>query len=79
VLADTYVLYSKTMAFTGNVTGPMFTSLHALFMEQYTELFEAIDELAERIRVPQGSKHPMERRPFPAAPLSVMPVAVLMQ
>ncbi|TWB91440.1 starvation-inducible DNA-binding protein [Synechococcus sp. Ace-Pa] len=51
VLADTYVLYSKTHGFHWNVTGPMFTSLHALFMEQYTELFEAIDELAERIRV----------------------------
>jgi len=51
VLADTYVLYSKTHGFHWNVTGPLFTSLHALFMEQYNELFEAMDELAERIRV----------------------------
>lgn len=51
ILADTYVLYSKTHGFHWNVTGPLFTSLHALFMEQYGELFEAIDEVAERIRV----------------------------
>ncbi len=51
VLADTYVLYSKTHGFHWNVTGPLFTSLHALFMEQYIELFEAMDVLAERIRV----------------------------
>ncbi len=51
VLADTYVLYSKTHGFHWNVTGPMFTSLHALFMEQYIDLFEAMDLVAERIRV----------------------------
>jgi starvation-inducible DNA-binding protein len=50
LLADSYVLYAKTHGFHWNVTGPMFTSFHALFMEQYTELWTALDEIAERIR-----------------------------
>ena len=50
LLADSYVLYGKTHGFHWNVTGPMFTSLHAMFMEQYTELWNAHDEIAERIR-----------------------------
>ena len=50
VLADTYVLYNKTHGFHWNVTGPMFNTLHLMFMEQYTELWNALDELAERIR-----------------------------
>ena len=50
VLADTYVLYGKTHGFHWNVTGPMFNTLHLMFMEQYTELWNALDEIAERIR-----------------------------
>ena len=50
VLADTYVLYGKTHGFHWNVTGPMFNTLHLMFMEQYTELWTALDEIAERIR-----------------------------
>lgn len=50
VLADTFVLYFKTHSFHWNVEGPQFRSLHELFEEQYTELWEATDELAERIR-----------------------------
>lgn len=50
LLADTYTLYLKTHNFHWNVTGPHFASLHALFEEQYTELAEAVDEIAERIR-----------------------------
>ena len=50
VLADTYVLYGKTHGFHLNVTGPMFNTLHLMFMEQYTELWTALDEIAERIR-----------------------------
>ena len=50
VLADTYMLYQKTHAYPWNVTGPMFSSLHALFMTQYTELHDAADLIAERIR-----------------------------
>ncbi len=50
LLADTYTLYLKTHNYHWNVTGPMFTSLHALFEEQYTELATAVDVVAERIR-----------------------------
>jgi starvation-inducible DNA-binding protein len=50
VLADSYTLYLKTHSYHWNVVGPMFHSLHAMFMEQYTELSLAVDEIAERIR-----------------------------
>ncbi|WP_207462560.1 Dps family protein [Azospirillum sp. SYSU D00513] len=50
VLADTFALYIKTHSFHWNVTGPMFNTLHTMFMEQYTELWNALDEIAERIR-----------------------------
>jgi starvation-inducible DNA-binding protein len=50
VLADTYLLYLKTHNFHWNVEGPMFQTLHLMFMEQYTEAWNAIDLVAERIR-----------------------------
>lgn len=50
LLADTYTLYLTTHNFHWNVTGPMFNSLHAMFMVQYTELWNAVDPIAERIR-----------------------------
>ena len=50
VLADTYTLYLTTHNFHWNVSGPMFNSLHAMFMAQYTELWNAVDPIAERIR-----------------------------
>ena len=49
-LADSYTLYLKTHNFHWNVTGPMFNSLHNMFMDQYTEQWTALDEIAERIR-----------------------------
>ncbi|MDD2846018.1 MAG: DNA starvation/stationary phase protection protein [Rhodoferax sp.] len=50
LLADTYTLYLTTHNFHWNVTGPMFNSLHTMFMLQYTELWNAVDPVAERIR-----------------------------
>ncbi len=50
LLADTYTLYLTTHNFHWNVTGPHFNSLHAMFMAQYTELWNAVDPIAERIR-----------------------------
>jgi starvation-inducible DNA-binding protein len=50
VLADTYTLYLKTHNFHWNVTGPMFNTLHLMFEQQYTELAQAVDLVAERIR-----------------------------
>lgn len=50
VLADSYTVYLMTHNFHWNVTGPMFKTLHELFMTQYTELWQALDDIAERIR-----------------------------
>lgn len=50
LLADTYTLYLKTHNYHWNVTGPMFQTLHLLFMDMYNEQWLAVDLLAERIR-----------------------------
>ena len=50
LLADTYTLYLKTHNFHWNVTGMQFNTLHTMFEQQYTELQQAVDEIAERIR-----------------------------
>ena len=50
LLADSYTLYLMTHNFHWNVTGPMFNTLHAMFMTQYTEQWTALDQIAERIR-----------------------------
>ena len=50
LLADSYTLYLMTHNFHWNVTGPMFNTLHLMFMEQYTEQWNALDQIAERIR-----------------------------
>jgi len=50
LLAETYTLYLTTHNFHWNVTGPMFNTLHTMFMAQYTELWNAVDPVAERIR-----------------------------
>ena len=50
LLADSYTLYLMTHNFHWNVTGPQFNSLHLMFMTQYTEQWNALDQIAERIR-----------------------------
>ena len=50
LLADSYTLYLKTHNYHWNVTGPMFSTLHLMFEQQYTELALAVDLVAERIR-----------------------------
>jgi starvation-inducible DNA-binding protein len=50
LLADSYTLYLQSHNFHWNVTGPMFQTLHVLFMEHYTEQWNALDLIAERIR-----------------------------
>ncbi|MFT5643907.1 MAG: starvation-inducible DNA-binding protein [Janthinobacterium sp.] len=50
LLADSYTLYLMTHNFHWNVKGPMFNSLHQMFMGQYTEQWTALDMIAERIR-----------------------------
>jgi len=51
LLANTYVLYLKTQKFHWNVVDQRFYSLHKMFEEQYEQLAEAIDVIAERIRM----------------------------
>jgi starvation-inducible DNA-binding protein len=50
LLADTFTLYLKTHNFHWNVIGPQFRALHLMFEEQYKELWEATDDIAERVR-----------------------------
>jgi len=50
LLADSFTLYLMTHNFHWNVTGPQFNSLHQMFMAQYTEQWNALDIIAERIR-----------------------------
>jgi starvation-inducible DNA-binding protein len=63
LLADTYAVYLKTHGYHWNVRGPSFASLHALFMQQYTEMWTAIDEVAERIKA-LGATAPQGYRTF---------------
>ncbi|MCA9719676.1 MAG: DNA starvation/stationary phase protection protein [Myxococcales bacterium] len=63
LLADSYTLYLKTHNFHWNVTGPMFRTLHLMFEEQYTELWQAVDLVAERIRA-LGAPAPGSYRAF---------------
>ncbi|MEP7363663.1 MAG: DNA starvation/stationary phase protection protein [Acidobacteriota bacterium] len=50
LVANEYILYTKTRNFHWNVTGPLFHDLHKFFESQYEEIDETIDEVAERIR-----------------------------
>jgi len=50
LLADSFNLYLMTHNFHWNVKGPMFNTLHVMFMAQYTEQWNALDIIAERIR-----------------------------
>lgn len=50
VLADSYALMALTHLAHWNVEGPDFFPLHKAFQEQYEDLFEAVDEIAEQVR-----------------------------
>lgn len=50
LLADSYMVYVKTHNYHWNVTGELFHSLHEQFEEQYRELADAVDLIAERVR-----------------------------
>ena len=54
LLADTFTVYLKTHNFHWNVTGPQFNDLHKFFEEQYTQLSEIVDQVAERGRTLDG-------------------------
>lgn len=50
ILADEFILYTKTRKAHWCVTGPDFHSKHLFFESQYQQLDEIIDDMAERIR-----------------------------
>ena len=50
LLADEYLLYTKTRKHHWNVVGPNFNDLHKFFEAQYEKLDESIDQIAERAR-----------------------------
>lgn len=54
LLADEYVLYTKTRNYHWNVVGPHFSDLHKFFESQYEELDDIVDEVAERARAVGG-------------------------
>ena len=50
LLADSYALMANTHHAHWNIEGPEFFHMHQAFESQYDALFEAVDEIAERIR-----------------------------
>src|SRR5882724_695101 len=54
LLADEYLLYTKTRNYHWNVVGPQFNDLHKFFESQYEELDDVVDDVAERARALGG-------------------------
>ena len=77
LLADTYTLYLNTHNFHWNVTGPMFNTLHLMFMDQYTELWNSVDVIAERIRALDQFAIPATAAEPPATTTASVPVVVV--
>lgn len=67
VLDAVYSLMVRTQVYHWNVEGPLFEPVHKLTEAQYTALFGAVDEIAERIRALDGK---------PAVNLSAFPSGV---
>ena len=51
LLADEFVLYTKTRNYHWNIEAANFSELHSFYEEQYDELADIVDEVAERIRM----------------------------
>lgn len=50
LLADEFVLYTKTRNYHWNIKAPNFSELHKFYKDQYNDLAVVMDEVAERIR-----------------------------
>jgi starvation-inducible DNA-binding protein len=57
LLANLYIVYTKTLNYHWNVEGPFFNDLHKFFGDLYEKQFGMIDRIAERIRA-LGHKSP---------------------
>lgn len=82
ILVDNYVLTLKSHLYHWNIVGPTFKSIHDLTEEHYENLFQASDDLAERVRalghvVPAG-EHTLQLSLTAASPGSDMPTAKIM-
>lgn len=65
VLDDAYSLMVHTHVYHWNVRGRLFEPLHKLLQEHYEALFEAVDEIAERVRQ-LGHQVPFGNVKFPS-------------
>ena len=63
ILANTYILYLKTQNYHWHVKGPNFKAFHALFEEQYIDLADAVDTIAEQILM-MGHRAPANFKAF---------------
>jgi len=54
LLADEYVLYTKTLNYHWNMTGPHFNHMHKFFEQHYEQLLGFADDVAERVRALGG-------------------------
>jgi len=50
LLNSNFVLYTKTHSYHWNITGPLFHELHHMFEDQYNNLWENVDTIAEKVR-----------------------------
>jgi starvation-inducible DNA-binding protein len=62
-VADSFVLYVKTLNYHWNMVGDKFFMFHRLLEEQYKEMAQGIDDLSERIRM-LGGKAPATLKSF---------------
>lgn len=54
VVSNTFIMAFKAQAFHWNVEGKRFHMYHKFFQEIYDDLFDAVDDLAESIRMIDG-------------------------
>ncbi|MDB6072252.1 MAG: Ferritin Dps family protein [Verrucomicrobiales bacterium] len=78
LLGDSYSLMGETHLAHWNVEGSAFFELHGAFQKQYEELFEAVDDIAERIRAidayaPGGLKALAKLSTVPPVPTGAAP------
>jgi starvation-inducible DNA-binding protein len=51
LLANEFALFTKTLNYHWNITGPRFHSIHAFLEEGYNDLLVTMDDIAERVRI----------------------------
>ena len=74
-LNSNFVLYTKTHSIHWNVAGPLFMELHKLFEDQYNDLWDNVDTIAEKIR---QLDHPISITPETQSSLSVIDPHVML-